>query len=176
MAGSDYDCLGIFERSNEMILQTKEDFENAILSGEEIKHSTVFYTGEIESNEQQPNLGYCRDDGFVFLGNFKGKELWVYKFDASIQMTYDEAVKYVKKNNCSLPDIDQLTCLYLFKEEMNKAFEACGGEPLKEDDYYWSSSEYSSSGSWKLNMNVGYRGNFDKSNYAYVRSFQLIEN
>lgn len=42
--------------------------------------------------------------------------------------------------------------------------------------YYWSSSEYSSDGSWGLNMTHGYRVSNHKDYNYYVRSFQLVEN
>lgn len=34
-----------------MILNTKKDFERAVLKGEEIKHKTIFYTGNKVSKE-----------------------------------------------------------------------------------------------------------------------------
>lgn len=176
MAGSDYDCLGIFERSNEMILSTKEDFENAILRGEEIKHSTVFYTDELPDSVSVPQFGDVNKAGFVYVGTFKDVQLWINKFDAPEQMTFDEAKEYAKNNKCHIPTIEQLVFTHLYKDEVNTALEAAGGEPLKEDDWYWSSSECNSDVSWLLNMNSGYRGNYYKTSNFYVRSFQLIEN
>lgn len=35
-----------------MILNTKEDFEKAVLKGEEIKHKAVFYTGELDKQSE----------------------------------------------------------------------------------------------------------------------------
>lgn len=160
-----------------MILNTKEDFEKAVLSGEEIKHSTVFYTGELAESKSAPQFGEVNKDGFVYIGTFKGIQLWIYKFDAPEQLTLEEAQNYVKQWKCQLPTIDQLTFTYLFKDEVNAALKAAGGEPFKEDDYYWSSSAGSgSSGSWALHMGNGFRYGYNKNAYTYVRSFQLIEN
>lgn len=159
-----------------MILSTKEDFEKAILNGEEIKHSTVFYTDELPGSISAPQFGDVNNDGFVYIGTFRDVQLWINKFDASEQMTFNEAKKYAKNNKCHIPTIEQLTFTYLYKDEVNTALEAAGGEPLKEDDYYWSSSESGSDNSWGLIMSNGGRYNHNKGSNLYVRSFQLVEN
>lgn len=159
-----------------MILSTKEDFEKAILSGKEIKYSTVFYTDELPDSVSVPQFGDVNKDGFVYIGTFRDVQLWINKFDAPEQMTFNEAKKYAEDNKCHIPTIDQLTFVYLSKDEINKALKAAGGEPLKEDDWYWSSSEYNSTSSWVLNMTNGNRYDYNKYTNYYVRSFQLIEN
>lgn len=174
-----------------MILSTKEDFEKAVLSGEEIKYSTVFYTGEIDTSvlnlapvafageleqkvSEQPKIGDYNKDLGVFAGYLHAKQVWVGMKDEPEQMTWDEAMKWAKKNKKHIPTIDELTVAYLHKDEINASLEANGGEPFKEDDWYWSSSECSSGSSWSLIMTNGYRNYCHKSNDFYVRVFQLV--
>ena len=58
---------------------------------------------------------------------------------------------------------------------INKTLTALGGEVIG-NKYYWSSSEYSFNLSWPLYVGSGYRSYDHKSNYSYVRCFQLLEN
>lgn len=159
-----------------MILNTKEDFEKAILSGEEIKHKTVFYTGELSEKPVNLAIGTFDEKLGVYAGELRGKQVWVALKDAPKQMTWEKAKEWCEKQGGHLPSIDELTVAYLNKEAVNKALVEHGGKPFKEDDYYWSSSEYGSYGSWLLGMGSGYRFNFSKNSIFYVRCFQLVEN
>lgn len=157
-----------------MILNTKQDFENAILKGEKIKTKTIFYTGELEEQPNTLEIGtYDRSKG-VYCGELNGKQIWCDLHDAPEQLTWKQAVKYAKEKGGQLPSIDELTVAYLHKDEINAALEANGGEPFKKDDYYWSSSEYSNNLSWALYMDSGYRLNYNKYHGYYVRVFQLV--
>ncbi len=157
-----------------MILNTKEDFEKAVLNGEEIKHSTVFYTGKLEQvTPEQLKIGDYSPKLGVFAGYLHGKQVWVGMKDEPKEMTWNEAMKWTKENNKHIPTIDELTVAYLHKDEINTALEANGGEPFV-NDYYWSSSEYSSYGSWYLYMGSGARDYYYKTNHYSVRCFQLV--
>ena len=158
-----------------MILSTKEDFEKAVLNGEEIKHSTIFYIGELKQTvSEQPKIGDYNKDLGVFAGYLHKKEVWVSLHDEPEQMTWKQATEWAEKNNKNIPTIDELTVAYLHKDEINAALEANGGEPFKEDDWYWSSSEFSTGGSWALGMGSGYRNDYDEYGNFYVRVFQLV--
>lgn len=66
-----------------------------------------------------------------------------------------------------IPTAAILVAMYRMHETLNKALKYADGEPLKTDDYYWSSSEYSSGYSWIL-----YFGNVNLYNYSkYRRGF-----
>lgn len=155
-----------------MILETKEDFEKAILNGEEIKYSTTFYTEKLEQTkpleigDYNPKLG-------IFAGFLHGNQVWVGVKDEPEKMTWNEAMKWAEDNKKYIPTIDELTVSYLHKDEINTALEANGGEPFI-DDYYWSSSEGSNYGSWHLHVGSGTRGYITKSANNYVRCFQLV--
>lgn len=159
-----------------MILNTKEDFEKAILSGEEIKHKTVFYTGEIPETPTNLAIGTFDEKLGVYAGELRGKQVWVALKDGPKQMTWEKAKEWCEKQGGHLPSIDELNVAYLNKEAVNKALVEHGGKPFKEDDYYWSSSEYSNTSSWRLNMGSGDR-NYNLKGYDfYERCFQLVEN
>lgn len=156
-----------------MILTTKQDFENAILHGEEIKTQTIFYTGELVKGKDMLNIGdYDKDKG-IFAGYLHGKQVWVGMNDEPEQMTWDEAMN-LEKSGRHVPTIDELTLAYLHKDEINQALIKHGGEAFKEDDYYWSSSEYNNLSSWILSMGSGYRSNHSLNTNYYERCFQLL--
>ena len=69
-----------------------------------------------------------------------------------------------------MPNLRQLDAIYKNKEVLNKAFIAAGGEALDDEAYYWSSTEGSYYGAWRLGMSDGtrYAGNKDY-NGRYVR-------
>lgn len=159
-----------------MILQTKEDFEKAILSGEEIKHQTVFYTGELDGQTHNLEVGAYDPSKGVYCGELCGKQIWCDLHDAPEQMDWKSAMKHAKDKKRQLPSIDELTVVYLNREKINKALVANGGDEFKTDDYYWSSSENYSDASWVLDMGSGNRNDFNKTNYHYLRCFQLLEN
>lgn len=58
-----------------------------------------------------------------------------------------------------IPTAGQLAAMWLYRDSLNKALKATGGEPLKTDECYWSSSECNRDGSWGLYFNGGYVGN-----------------
>ena len=58
---------------------------------------------------------------------------------------------------------------------INKTLTALGGEVIG-NKYYWSSSEGSDKGSWRLNLGSGGRNGTNKTYGSYVRCFQLLEN
>lgn len=121
----------------------------------------------LEIGDHNPELG-------IFAGYLHGKQVWVEMKDEPEQMTWDEAMEWAKTNDRHIPSIDELTVAYLHKDEINAALKANGGEPFKEDDWYWSSSEFSNSYSWILDMYNGTRNVSLKSYYYYVRVFQLV--
>ena len=160
-----------------MILNTKEDFEKALLNGEEIKHKIVFYTGELfetPANLVKPAIGTFDKKLGVYAGELRGKQVWVALKDGLKQMTWEKAKEWCEKQGGHLPSIDELTVAYLNKEAVNKALVEHGGKPFKEDDYYWSSSESGSNFSWMLYMGSGNRFFISKTYNYYERCFYLI--
>lgn len=69
-----------------------------------------------------------------------------------------------------IPTAAMLMAMAFYKEQLNKALEFAGGDPLKEDDCYLSSSEYNAGNSWLLYFGSGglYYG-YGKYGGYYVR-------
>ena len=68
-----------------------------------------------------------------------------------------------------IPTAGQLAAMWLYRDSLNKALKATGGEPLKTDECYWSSSEYNRDASWYLYFSDGYVYNHNKYNSGCVR-------
>lgn len=158
-----------------MILETKEAFESAILRGEEIKHKTVFYTGELE-NQEMPlwNIGSYDARYGIYAGMCGNKQIWVALHDAPEEMNWEEAKKYCEDLDADcdgwhLPTKEELMLIFANKDIINQALIEHGGEPMKED-WYWSSSEYSYYSAWGQSFSDGYVSHYSKTFYSgYVR-------
>ena len=74
-----------------------------------------------------------------------------------------------------IPTAAMLTAMYRMREDLNKALEYVGGEPLKTDDWYWSSSEISQHHSWILHFGYGYLYNGYKCYSYFVRPCPAFE-
>lgn len=84
--------------------------------------------------------------------------------DEPEQMNWHDAVKL------GIPSKEDWMAIAENLEAVNKALIRAGGEPLK-NDWYWSSSEYSSYGAWGANLDNGNLLNRSSKNYtdSYVR-------
>ena len=158
-----------------MILTTDKEFADAVKSGLKIKKKTIYYTGKLE---QEPVKGdyklfyYVKDKG-IYVGLIydengeNPKKLFIALKDAPEKMTWDEAIRYDFKGY-RLPTIRELSLIHMYKDAINAALKKHGGKPL-EDDWYWSSTEYSSNYAWGLGFLSGTRGYGSKSVNGYVR-------
>lgn len=83
--------------------------------------------------------------------------------DEPKQMNWHDAVKI------GIPTKNEWMAIAENLEDVNKALIKAGGEPLKED-WYWSSSEYSSNLAWQSYLTGSYGLDWDYKNYNfYVR-------
>lgn len=63
-----------------MILETKEDFEKAIIARKEIKQRVIFYTEEdselspIVVDSEEPEIGDLYKSG-IYIGSYNGKDV-----------------------------------------------------------------------------------------------------
>ena len=139
-----------------MILETKEDFEKAIIARKEIKQRVIFYTEEdselspIVVDSEEPEIGDLYKSG-IYIGSYNGKDVVMALKDEEKEYTFDEAMDLEDKRPLSLLE----WLLYLEnKEIIDKKLKEHGGEPLK-DEYYWSSSENSSHTAWGVSPSDG---------------------
>lgn len=149
-----------------MILETKEDFEKAIIARKEIKQRVIFYTEEdselspIVVDSEEPEIGDLYKSG-IYIGSYNGKDVVMALKDEEKEYTFDEAMDLEDKRPLSLLE----WLLYLEnKEIIDKKLKEHGGEPLK-DEYYWSSSEYGNRSSWNVRPSDG--SMYGNGNKAY---------
>lgn len=158
-----------------MILETKEDFENAVLKGEEIKYKTVFYTGEIDKQSEPIwAIGSYDTKLGIYAGMCNGKQIWVALKDAPKEMNCENAKTYCKELDADcdgwhLPTKEELMLIYVNKDIINKSLKEHVGKPMK-DEWYWSSSEYDDYYAWTQHFYNGSIDTYTKNHYyTYVR-------
>lgn len=149
-----------------MILETKEDFEKAIITRKEIKQKVIFYTEEdselspIVVDSEKPKIGDLYKNG-IYIGSYNGKDVVMALKDEG-EYTFDEAMDLEDKRPLSFLE----WLLYLEnKEIIDKKLKEHGGEPLK-GEYYWSSSEnyYGGDYAWVVRPSDGYMTNYGTKN------------
>ena len=157
-----------------MILETKEDFEKAIIAEKKIKQKVIFYTEEdselspIVVDSEKPKIGDLYKNG-IYIGSYNGKDVVMALKDEEDEYTFNEAMDLEDKRPLSLLE----WLLYLEnKEIIDKKLKEHGGKPLK-DEYYWSSSEdddyLSDTGAWVVRPSDGHMLYYDESLSTRVR-------
>ena len=63
-----------------------------------------------------------------------------------------------------IPSLGELYFMLAHFTRINAALEAVGGEPLR-NDWYWSSTQYSATHAWRLNLYDGLAGGYTKAAY-----------
>ena len=53
-----------------------------------------------------------------------------------------------------IPSMGEMLFIFTHRKEVNAALEKAGGQPIA-DDWYWTSTEYSATDAWYLNLNDG---------------------
>lgn len=155
-----------------MILETKEDFEKAIITRKEIKQKVIFYTEEdselspIVVDSEKPKIGDLYKGG-IYIGSYNGKDVVMALKDEEDEYTFNEAMDLEDKRPLSLLE----WLLYLEnKEIIDKKLKEHGGKPLK-DAFYWSSSEYNYNYAWYVRPSDGPMAsyNYNKNSSLPVR-------
>lgn len=71
----------------------------------------------------------------------------------------------IKLKDCEyIPSLGELYIICLNQYAINEALKFVGGRPLAKD-WYWSSTEYSATNAWFLDLNNGYAGGNTKATY-----------
>ena len=75
--------------------------------------------------------------------------------DLGTGMNWNESKKAAEEQGLRLFTKEEGMLMYIFKDEINAALVELDGDELSEDDFYWSSSEYSTSSAWGLGFYSG---------------------
>ena len=89
-------------------------------------------------------------------------------FESEDELEWQEALDFCKEKGCLCPTIDELTGIYLNKDKINKALKDAGLDEIRED-WFWSSTEYSSASAWIVYFSNGGRWYDYKYFNLYVR-------
>lgn len=89
-------------------------------------------------------------------------EIGIMPVESEEKLDFDEAQQFCQDAGGRCPTIDELTGIYLNKDKINAALKVANLPELQEN-WYWSSTEYSSNLAWLLYMNGGYRYNYLKN-------------
>ena len=93
-------------------------------------------------------------NGGIYAGEYENKPLILALNDLPQKQTWNEAIKSAPKG-WRLPSRIEWLIMLKNKDKINAALEKHGGKKLSEDDWYWSSSEYSSSYAWYVYASDG---------------------
>ena len=89
--------------------------------------------------------------------------------DAPNEMKWDEAMKWADDKDMRLFTLEEGLLMYCFKDEINAKLKEAGGDELREDDWYWSSTEGNRSGAKGVNFGNGYAYHNSKYSEYVVR-------
>lgn len=170
---------------NAIVLESHNEILSAHMRGEYPELALVVPDKEAEisvisDGSTKYEIGKYYPNKGIYAGDLKKKDGFYGIFAAlqdagekdddgdSQEYTWEEAMKTkFSQDNIHVPDIRELSLLHLNIDDVNAGLSAAGGEKL--EGYYWSSTEYSSNGAWKLGMGNGYRDYGSKYSSYYVR-------
>lgn len=95
-------------------------------------------------------------------------EIAIMPVESEERLNFDEAQQFCQAEGGRCPTIDELTGIFLNKDKINAALKAANLPELKES-WYWSSTEYGSTGAWVLGVTSGLRSYGNKDYTFYVR-------
>ena len=124
--------------------------------------STPTTTGDIVSIVEHDGEKFVR----VNVGKY---DFCIDLHDAPNQMNWDDAKKYAEDKGMRLFTLEEGLLMYCFKDEINAKLKEAGGEELREDDYYWSSTEFSRNLARYVGFTIGYASSNIKYNGNVVR-------
>ena len=114
------------------------------------------------------DINKCERDSPLYKGEIDS----IFDWDAEAHTKHivEAGTDIPLKDGEFIPTAAMLVAMYRLREDLNKALEYVGGEALKTDDFYWSSSEYSANYSGYLGFSNGnLYANFSKYYSLYVR-------
>ena len=104
----------------------------------------------------------------IYVGEYERKPLILALNDWRKKKNWDTAMKSTPEG-WRVPNRIEWLIILENKDKINAALEKHGGKKLSEDDWYWSSSEYSSRYAWEVHANNGNVYYSTKYTNGYVR-------
>ena len=124
---------------------------------------------EVTTSTKKPvSIHYDEDgnaDGILIQTIDQSFILDLHDAEGGKQMNWRDAMKKYK-----MPTIQQWLLVMVYKDEINKCLVEAGGDELKTDDGYWSSSEYNSHSAWYVYFSGFGSFSLGKYNGYYVRA------
>lgn len=113
------------------------------------------------------NTDECEKDSHLY----KGEVDSIFDWDAEAHTKHivEAGTDISLKDGEFIPTAAMFVAMYRMREQLNKALKYAGGEPMKTDDWYWSSSESYATNSWVMNFGGGNLNGNGKYNSYYVR-------
>lgn len=162
---------------NVLLLETHQEILNAHMQGDSpelgLYIPSKITNADIAHTASKFEIGKYYTEYGVYAGIFNQKHIFVtgnnLKDGGKCEFTWYKAMELTKDSEFKLPTIGECTLIWENFKAIQKGLE--DNELDKLDGWYWSSSEYSSYGSWGLCVNdtqgLDYGGS-KTSNY-YVR-------
>ena len=152
-------------------------------SKENIKSVGVVFQGHsfaVALNDLSEQYALVRDTEKCELESplYKGEIDSIFDWDAEAHTKHivEAGTDILLKDGEFIPTAAMLVAMYRLREDLNKALVYAGGEALKTDEYYWSSSEYGANFSWYfIFSNGGLNGGYGEYNSFYVRPCTAFE-
>lgn len=169
-----------------MILNTQQDFEQAVLSGKPIQAKAIFWTDE-EPDFQSLYLAsgalardyyqvgdYEKDKG-IFIGTIAGKQIWLNIKEAPRKMSWQSTKEYWANlpGGWHLTTLEEYYLIYVNREQINKTLRAVDGDPLRTANY-WIDIETCSSEALCFNGANGLTSSYPKIQELFSRSIKAI--
>ena len=159
------------------ILNTKEEIQDAMMHGREISLEISAEFEDAHETVAEPTTACKHKIGElvekkgrrgIYVGEYERKPLILALNDWRKKKNWDTAMKSTPEG-WRVPNRIEWLIILENKDKINAALEKHGGKKLSEDDWYWSSSEYSSYDAWGVYASSGGVFNLSKASYSYVR-------
>ena len=155
------------------ILNSYEEIRDALMSGREISLEISAEFEDAHETVAEPTTAceLVERDGRkgIYAGEYGYKPLILALNDWRKKKNWDTAMKSTPEG-WRVPNRIEWLIILENKDKINAALEKHGGKKLSEDDWYWSSSEYTYYYAWAV---YAYNGHVDWyvkfTNYSYVR-------
>ena len=116
-------------------------------------HTFRLGASDITDTALIPDEDKCEKDHPRYMTEVQALNDWDYVAGTSRIMELGSKIEL--DEGYYIPTLEQLHAVGLYIDDINAALAAVGHEPLNKNSWYWSSSEYSATNAWTLNLYNG---------------------